>query len=313
MPTPTAYGPYDIDNLTNGQVNPSQLQSEISADPDIAIAVQGVETVGGTISQGVVTGGEITVTFQDVLPAGQKLAWDGGSTQAVEDPPGAGSCLALHDAQPNPETPVPVEIEPEIGKRKTDVDGVNVSATASSWGTGLYTLPEDYHLQGLECQWQNMQLGDYAFMAMYHPGGTGALGATASSGQKDVTVGSGKGAYYAAASYLEIWDSSGNLKECRAVASVSGDVVTLESNLVGSYDTTHVAWARVNGHSPVRGTYGIDGGKRLIGTTHMMLRNEVEITDVIPAGLVIAVRLSTTEEAATRKMAVNFIFRKPLA
>lgn len=109
MPTPTTYGPYEIDNLQNG-LNPIQLESEIRANETIALGVSSIDTEGGVVSRGVVTGGTMTVTFKDVLPSSQKEEFDGGATQDPEDPPGAGSCLALHDAKPTPEVTQDVNV-----------------------------------------------------------------------------------------------------------------------------------------------------------------------------------------------------------
>jgi hypothetical protein len=45
----------------------------------------------------------------------------------------------------------------------------------------------------------------------------------------------------------------------------------------------------------------------------MLLRNEIGITNIIPANMLLCVRMKTTSTAGTRELAVSFIFRKPEA
>lgn len=206
-----------------------------------------------------------------------------------------------------------VEIKPKVGGQKMDFDGVSLSVGADAWGKVDYSMPEAYHFQGALLSWGDCALGDYGWVCLTHPATGGNLGAEAASGQANVTVATGTGAYFDpvnGASYLEVWDSSGNLKEVRKIASVSGDVVALDSNLQGTYDTTHKAIARLDGHSPVRGTHGLDAGIRLFGTSHYQIDNALDITNPIPAGLTLSIRVRTTADAGTRKVAVSFIFRK---
>ena len=204
--------------------------------------------------------------------------------------------------------------EPLVGGPKTDVDGMSLTAGASAMAEAVFTMPEALHVQGAYVVWEGMQEGDYAWVAVTHPASAGNLGALAVSGQASVTVGAGLGPYYnplIGAKYLEVWNLLGAIQEVRRIASVAGDVVILESNLDGTYDTTHATRARYDGFSPVRGARGIDGGARLLGSNSFLLRNELAVTELIPTGLLLSGRLKTTAALGTRKLALNFFFRKP--
>lgn len=216
-------------------------------------------------------------------------------------------------------TPV-ANIEPLVGGPKTDMDGVALSATVVTdpvFASVDYVMPEALHIQGVEASWTNMEVGDYAWVAVIHPSSIATIGAPANAGQPDVQVGAGCGAFYDPANgakYLEVWTAAaGEIKEVRRIASVAGDVVTLATSLAGSYDGMYVTKARYDGFSPVRGVYGIDGGARLIGSSSLSHRNELAMTAAIPAGLVLSLRLKTGAVVGTRRLALNYYFRKPVA
>jgi len=208
-----------------------------------------------------------------------------------------------------------MQLTPEVGGMKTDTDGIVISVGASAFAHAMYSVPEAFHVQGTVVCWTGFKAGDYGWLAVVNPLGDGDLGATANSGQADVTVATGKGPYFDPANggaYLEIWDSSGEIKEVRKIASVAGDVVTLASNLSAAYDTSHVAKVRVDGFAPVRGAAGIDGGFRLVGSSVVQIKNDHGITNALSAGLTLCMRVFTGSAAGTRELALNFIFRKPL-
>jgi hypothetical protein len=199
------------------------------------------------------------------------------------------------------------------------MDGVALTATVvtdPAFASADYVMSEALHIQGVTAMWDGMEVGDYAWVAAVHPPSIGTLGAQADAGQANVTVGAGLGVYYDpvnGAKYLEVWTAAGEIKEVRRILSRAGDVVTLESNLVGTYDATHVAKARYDGFSPVRGSHGIDGGARLVGAHGLDHRNEFAITAPVPVGMILSLRFKTGSVVGTRRLALNFYFRKLFA
>lgn len=208
-----------------------------------------------------------------------------------------------------------MEIEPVKGGMKSDVDCVILAATASQHKRADYSLGEDYHIQGLQFQWTSCQLGDYAWLVIIHPASQGSPAAEATSGQATVDVGSSLAAYYTpanGASYIEFWNAADDtIIEVRKIQSISGNVITLASNLSNTHPTTEKIKARFDGFSPVRGADGISGGLTLLGSGREIIRNEVGVTAKISAGLIISVRLICTSAAGSRELGVNFLFRKP--
>jgi hypothetical protein len=117
----------------------------------------------------------------------------------------------------------------------------------------------------------------------------------------------------AGASYLEFWSADGStIIECRKIESLSGNVVTLDSDIAVTHVVNEYVKARYDGFSPVRGTHGIDGGYRLLGSGQEMIRNEVAVTNLIAAGLLLCARLICGSETGQRHLGINFIFRKPV-
>jgi len=210
-----------------------------------------------------------------------------------------------------------VEITPVAGGSKMDVDGVFLSAIAGAWARADYTMPESLHVQGVYAHWKNCLGGDYAWIVVTHPQlATPAVQADA--GQADVNVGAPALAAVFdptnGARYLEFWNAADDtLIEVVKIASVSGSVVTLASNLQETHATDVTLRARFDGFSPVRGTHGLDGGFRLLNSATMLLRNEIGITAILPAGLILSLRLRTSVVVGAREMAVSYIFRKPEA
>lgn len=214
--------------------------------------------------------------------------------------------------------PKSVEQTPVIGGPKTDLDGLGLEVADGKWGYAEYSVPAAMHIQGVWAKWVNAELGDYAWIVLIHPGGTGNPAAEAAAGQKDVDVGAGLIGVYdpaAGAKYIEFWDETGSepvLKEIAKVASVSGNVVTCAANLAATHPVTEMIRARYDGYSPVRGGSGdILGGLRLLGDSEFMLRNESGMTNAVPAGLILALRVkaAVASRANALKLVLNFIFR----
>jgi hypothetical protein len=288
-------------DFPDGAINSTKLVAEIAAS-SIVTALERIDTVGDVVD----------IIFKDALSAGDKTTLDNDATGP------SGGLIAAHDSTI---TSIPdiVEINPRTGGSKMDIDGVAVSAAADEWNHADYLMPEDLHVQGVHAQWQNTHLGDYAWIVVLHPSSEGAPAAEAASGQAVVDMGPALAPYYdpaAGAKYMEFWDETGGtpvLKEVRKIASRSGDEITLDSNLAETHPVTETVRARFDGFSPVRGTHGIEGGFCLLNAGEMLLRNEIGITNIIPANMLLCVRMKTTSTAGTRELAVSFIFRKPEA
>ena len=126
---------YSIANLPEGKVNPLILETEIN-ESDIVTSLAGdrVKATGGTSDNfGVITGGTLTITFQEQLSQADKTTLDGGVSQTEEDPPLAGSLLDNHDNSPNEQLTQKVQLK----ENHTTVEGL------------LYTVPHPQSL-GLE-------------------------------------------------------------------------------------------------------------------------------------------------------------------
>ncbi len=94
-----------------GLLNPGRLKDEIQASP-IVTALERIDTAGGSVSQGVLSGSySVDIVFKAEPSQADKTALDGGGTQVEESPPLAGSLLVDHDNSPNPATPKVVELD----------------------------------------------------------------------------------------------------------------------------------------------------------------------------------------------------------
>lgn len=296
MPTLTQYTYSITSDFPGGAVNTSNLQTEIQAS-SIVTALDRIDTAGDVID----------VWFKDALSAADKTTLDNDTTGP------SGGLIAAHDNSVTVNISK-TEIDPVIGGMKSDVDYVILSATASQHKKADYSLGEDYHIQGLQFQWASCQLGDYAWLAVIHPASQGSPAIEATSGQATVDVGASLAPYYNpanGAAYIEFWNAADDtIIEVRKIQSISGNVITLASNLSNTHPTTEKIKARYDGFSPVRGTDGISGGFALLGNGRELIRNEHGVTSEILAGLILSVRLICNSTAATRELAINFLFRK---
>lgn len=77
-------------DFPNGKVNLSRLQDEIRAS-SIITALDRIDTVGGSISLDVLTGGSIDIWFKDALSTSDKTTLDGNTTGP------AGGLIATHN------------------------------------------------------------------------------------------------------------------------------------------------------------------------------------------------------------------------
>jgi len=264
----------------------------------------------------VAAAGLTSATYENVVPDFPSDAFDVNFDGAISagDKTTLDGIVAAHDGVPLPVPgPDTVSIEPIIGGQKMDVDGVSFSAAADVWHSEVYVMPEPLHVDGLPANWKHCLPGDYAWIVVIHPQ-SASPDVQANSGQTDVTLAnSGLADVFDPANgakYMEFWNGTA-LVEVVKIASRSGAVITLASNLQETHATGITLHARYDGFAPVRGTHGLDGGFRLLNSDSMLLRNEIGITAAIPAGLHLCARLRTTTAAGTRDFTINYIFRKP--
>ena len=205
------------------------------------------------------------------------------------------------------------ELDTFIGGQKTIGDGTVTSMTASSWARAELTLYHDAHLQTVKIRWKNCEVGDYGWLALIHPTGETTPQSTLSADDTTVTVGTGLGAVYAAAEFIEFWDDSdAALIEMAGVQSVSGDVVTLTGGLKNGHSTSATLRCILKSYTQVRGDNSIDGGFKMISGGQENYGSENQMTEMIPTGLVIGARFSTSAPAATREITVNYKLREAL-
>lgn len=77
-------------DFPNGKVNLSRFQDEIALS-SITIALDRIDTIGGSISKDVLTGGSIDIWFKDALPTADETTLDGDAAGP------AGGLIAAHD------------------------------------------------------------------------------------------------------------------------------------------------------------------------------------------------------------------------
>lgn len=85
---------YDVTNdFPGGKVNIGVFQTEITGS-SILTALERIDTAGGALSLGVLTGGSIDIVFKDALSTGDKTKLDNDTTGP------AGGLIAAHDNSP---------------------------------------------------------------------------------------------------------------------------------------------------------------------------------------------------------------------
>ena len=299
MPTPTKYT-YSLATDFGGSINTATLVDEIHANSTIVIDLDNnrIDTNGDVVD----------IWFKDALPAAEKTELDGDAS-----PPGTNSVLDLHTSTATIDPPEKMEISVVSGGPKLIVDGVSIALTQGKWGRADLTLVESLHLMAVHLRWKNCLDGDYGWLALIHPGGTGSPTATIAVAATTFTI-TGKGAYYTPAGgalCVEFWDANDDLIEMALIASVAGDVVTLTAGVVNEHLATGTIRACYGQHTSMRGTSLIDGGLRLLGDGVEQIGSEHSMTDAIPAGLVLGGRFKTSSSPASREFAVNYKMRRP--
>ena len=216
-----------------------------------------------------------------------------------------------------PTTPdVKAEIQPAVGGLDTMMDFLSAQAGASSIVQSTYVMPEAMHLHGTFASWNDMQYGDRAFMNVQPQGLDASPAQSASIGATTINLPTGMGANYQAAGIkiIEFWNAAETqLKEIRKITSISGDVVTLATALTHSIGTTDILKPVIQSYCPIRGVDGLDGGVSFLGDGKIAIDNINQISELIPAGLKLCLRLLTVAGIFNRQIVLNFKFRVPAA
>ena len=90
---------YDVTTeFPGGKVNPGTLQTEIQAS-GIVTALERIDSAGGSLALGTLSGGSIAIVFKDALSAGDVTVLDGDATGP------AGGLIAAHNNSPVQSTP----------------------------------------------------------------------------------------------------------------------------------------------------------------------------------------------------------------
>jgi hypothetical protein len=302
---------YSLATDFSGLFNSDNLVAEIAAS-SIVTALERIDTTGDVID----------VVFKAQPSQADKTTLDGGITQTEESPPVAGSLLVLHNSTPV-FIPTPITVQPTVGGEDIVQDGSSISQGSSTWSSIEYLLSEDLYLMAALICWENWKSGDYGFAAVTNPGAEKDLTAEATSGQATLELGSAPiAAYYNPAVVgkpvcVEIWSASGGNKvaliERRWVASVSGSVVTLDTNLTQTHAIGAICLPCYGLYSEVRGTDGTEGGIHLIGNGNATLGNTSQLakSELVTTGLCFSIRIKTSATAATRSTSVTFLMRRP--
>ena len=169
-------------------------------------------------------------------------------------------------------------------------------------------------MQGAFIGYQNFDCEDCLTLSMINPSGDTNPAAEAASGQADVNVGA-YAPYYDplnGAESIEFWNAANTqLLEVVRIDSRDGNVITLKNNLALTHGTSENIRVRIASYTRPRGTYGLDGGVKLIGDGTWNVYNEMAVTAAIPANIHVCLWLKTSSAATgTRKLAVTFTIRK---
>ena len=147
---------YDVTTeFPGGKVNPGTLQTEIQAS-GIVTAIERIDTAGGALSLGTLTGGSIAIVFKDALSAGDVTVLDGDATGP------AGGLIAAHNNSPVQSTPTQREDGVIYSVPKPSSFGFEMCDRDFKLKTCMLTEPaEDLKLDTttmLETPWGEMSL-----------------------------------------------------------------------------------------------------------------------------------------------------------
>lgn len=314
MATETVYDKL-ISSTAKGVVDADKLQYEIhKSDSGISIQCKSIDT-------GVTGADNLRITMKDALPTtpvDQEVLLDG--------------LIAAHDGTIPLKNTESVHVTPQVGGFAVLTDGIEIEADSNA---GIcvgaeYPLHLATHLQGVNAQWKNMQLGDRSILCVIHKGTVSALESqvevdadsfvlpnTLVGGTTPIT------ALYDpqnGAQVVEFWDNSNPslplLVEAHEIDDV--DMGTRTVNLKTPIKNQHtiancILKVRFGGYTVLRddntGVY-LTGGFRMLGDGFLMMRNEVAVTETLPDSMCLGARLALkNQKAGLREFVLNYFFR----
>lgn len=205
-----------------------------------------------------------------------------------------------------------------VGERDSDLDGCETPLILGGWARACFALTANSHLAFAHSKSYRCLPGDLGTTVLIHPAGRLLLAVEVSQGASSFDAGA-QAAVYAACERVEFWAGPGDTEDllaCYGVASVDGTTVNLSSPVVDTIPAGSQAVSVIRSYSPLRGSKGLDGGARFIGTQTEQLGNPGEISALIPAGLEIGIRLfAKTSRAAGAEcaLALTTMLRGPEA
>ena len=206
---------------------------------------------------------------------------------------------------------VKAEIVPRGGQQDTMVDGMAIEANANAQGHGSFTMPDVMHMDSVVIAWKDFEFQDRGWLSLVHPAAQGNPAVDPATDQLDVGAMSPYFDPANGAQHVEFYsDDESTLLEVVGIASISGTVVTLSKATEEAYTTANHIKARFQSFNPVRGSHGLSGGFRFLGTGMLMLGSQNEMTDPIPAGMMLCAGIDVGGGGSKRSFGVNFVFRK---
>lgn len=288
----TTYEYSVITDFPGGQVNHAKLSNEIMSS-SITKALSYISQLGDSLK----------IVFKDALSSEEKTTLDGDATGP------AGGLIALHDNSPSAEESISTKIIEKNDSPPTKVGHAFTSAEASEIKVCELQLPFSSAIQGVNVQWQNMQLGDYCDIGMIlapsivsHPGmliGTDSFTISPLISplydpnflQKENPA-------------VEFYDDSNNFRFSRYVESVVSGLITLTESVP---ETVLATWTiKCN---PEQYVFP-DSGLCMLGNGQWDYIIPHVVSSSIPAGNFLVSKLYTTSDVGTRKFVVNFNCRK---
>jgi hypothetical protein len=133
---------YVAADFPNSRVNPSQLQSEIGAS-SIVTAIERIDTVGGTLSLGVVDGPtSVDIIFKDALSTGDKTTLDNDTTGPAGGLLAAHTALSIEEDKRTSDGKLIVSVFPTAGTKRTTLVTHDFTDPTTWYGTAVRIVDE---------------------------------------------------------------------------------------------------------------------------------------------------------------------------
>lgn len=177
------------------------------------------------------------------------------------------------------------------------------------------SLPEALHIQSVRVRWRDTFFGDSLYMAGIHLGGQSAPQSALSIGATSLTVGIDQGVYYTPTTdptFVEFWnDADDDMVEIIEVDSVAGDIITLKNATLYTHSTSATVRCIVSLFHPLDVTTGQPMGFEVVDNGTENFPGDKELTNLMPAGLVLAARGCSSTDVGTRTVIVTYRFKRP--